>query len=79
MGAKKHEEAMREMARRKAETGRRNRAPAAGAGGSGGRNKVVAAGKGMSSGVRTKNKHLQDFERMKAGHKKRKGRENSLS
>ena len=65
IAAKKHEEAMRELARRKKETGRAAAVPMS--------RKAVPPVKGISAGVRSKNKHLQEFERMKMGHKKRNG------
>jgi hypothetical protein len=71
MGAKKHEEAMRELARRKKEQSSANRPmPPLN------NNSRMAGGapsKGISAGIRSKNKHLQEFEMIKAGHKKRKG------
>jgi hypothetical protein len=68
MGAKKHEEAMREMAKRKAEQLGRGirRNPASQA-----RSSLPA--KGAAAGIRTKNKHLQEFQKMKSGFDKRKG------
>lgn len=76
MGARKHEEAMKEMARRKAENLKKGVPGAA-------RNARLQqqqrsnarapAAKGASSGVRNKNRHLQDFEQMKNSHKKRRG------
>ena len=79
MGAKKHEEAMKELARRRKEQGKHG----GGGGGVGaGRGSQGAAAarlasipplKGISSGVRNKNKHLQEFESLKQSHKKRKG------
>jgi hypothetical protein len=33
----------------------------------------IFAKKGISSGIKTKNKHLAEFEKVKAGHKKRQG------
>lgn len=74
VGQRRHEEAMREMLKRKQEqaqkkTGvnaaalnaQRKKAP------------VVAPTRGIAAGVKTKNKHLQEFEKIKAGHNKRKG------
>ena len=76
LGQKRHEEAMREMARRKHESVQKG--PAAAARNAriqrGGRAGGIVPKKGISSGVRNKNKHLQDFENLKAGHKKRRGK-----
>jgi len=66
LGARKHEEAMRELARRKKEQSSRPQQQAAS------RLSSVPPLKGISAGVRNKNKHLQDFEVLKQGHKKRK-------
>jgi hypothetical protein len=68
MGAKKHEEAMREMAKRKAEQLGRGvrRNPTSHA-------KSSLPAKGAAAGIRTKNKHLQEFQKMKSGFDKRKG------
>ena len=77
IGAKKHEEAMKELARRRKEQGKHG-----GGVGGGGRGSQGAAAsrlasipplKGISAGVRNKNKHLQEFESLKQSHKKRKG------
>ncbi len=68
IGQKKHEEAMKEMAKRKQEQMQKKLGASAAA-----RNKVQVPGKGMASGVRTKNKHMQEFEKAKAGHNKRRG------
>ena len=65
IAAKKHEEAMKELARRKKEAGRSAANPIS--------RKAAPPMKGISSGVRSKNKHLQEFERMKQGHKMRNG------
>lgn len=73
IAAKKHEEAMREMARRKAA---QQASVRRGAGR--GVSSSVAASKGISAGVRTKNKHLQDFENIKSSHKRRKGVDASI-
>ncbi len=72
LGAKKHEDAMRELARRKIEQSSRksasNRAAAGGA------SKLMQIpNKGIASGQKTKNKHMQDFERLKQNNKKRTG------
>lgn len=68
IGQKRHEEAMKEMARRKQEQMQKKLGASAAA-----KNKVQAPAKGMASGVRSKNKHMQEFEKMKTGHNKRKG------
>lgn len=65
MGAKRHEEAMKELARRKQENSTRK---PVGRGGKG----SVQLSKGAGGGVRTKNKHLQEFENMKRDHGRRK-------
>lgn len=64
IGNRKHEEAMRELNRRRNEQQIQKR-PARGAG--------AAASKGASAGIKTKNKHLRAFEQIKSSHKKRKG------
>jgi hypothetical protein len=78
IGARKHEEAMKELARRKKEQSVKG----GGGGGRGGGGHQGAASsrlsamppvKGIAAGVRNKNKHLQDFEMLKQSHKKRKG------
>ena len=81
MGAKKHEEAMRELARRRKEQGKHGGGGGGGGAGAGRGSQGAAAArlasipplKGISSGVRNKNKHLQEFESLKQSHKKRKG------
>lgn len=66
LGAKKHEDAMREMARRKAEQlKKKEQRPVV--------NRVAVPAKGMAAGVRTKNKHLQDFHKAKSNFSKRRG------
>ncbi len=67
MGAKKHEEAMREMARRKTEQSSRKIAAARSNG------RVQMPNRGIAAGVKSKNKHMQDFEKLKQGNKKRTG------
>ena len=62
-GAKRHEEAMNEIIKRRHEMMRRPDAKA----------KTVHVTKGASAGIKTKNKHLQEFEQMKAGFQKKKG------
>eukprot|EP01038_Epipyxis_sp_PR26KG_P009293 gene9293-12521_t len=65
IGAKKHEEAMRELAKRKQENSKKVAAkPAVG--------RIAIPTKGISAGVKNKNKHLQDFEKLKQSHQKRK-------
>ena len=62
LGTKKHEQAMLEIRRRRVEQQLK------------GKNKKQIPGipsKGASSGIKHKNKHLNDFEKMKAGNKKR--------
>jgi hypothetical protein len=73
IGQKRHEEAMKEMAKRKQEQMQKKLGASSAA-----RNKVQAPSKGIASGVRTKNKHLQEFEKMKSGHNKRKGKHHFL-
>jgi hypothetical protein len=69
IGARKHEEAMREMNRRKTEQSQKrttnDRQP--------NRNKVSIPSRGIAAGVHTKNKHLQEFQKAKSGFSKRKG------
>ena len=74
VGRQRHEEAMTELQRRKHALNTK-RVPGAnnknaGAPVAGGR-----ASKGASAGVHTKNKHLQEFNNMKAGFSKRKGKQ----
>jgi hypothetical protein len=69
-GAKKHEAAMKEMARRKNENSRK---PAKLGVGAAAHNKVVLPARGMAAGVKNKNKHLQEFENLKTSYRKKKG------
>jgi hypothetical protein len=69
-GAKKHEAAMKEMARRKNENSRK---PAKLGVGAAAHNKVVLPARGMGAGVKNKNKHLQEFENLKTSYRKKKG------
>lgn len=69
IGARKHEEAMKEMNRRKAEQLQKKTGNAPPA-----RRQVAAPAKGIASGIKTKNKHLQEFQKMKSGYEKRKGK-----
>jgi len=64
-GARRHDEAMRELNKRRNEQQIQKRPPRQVAG--------LMGGKGASAGVKTKNKHLQDFEKLKSGFKKRRG------
>lgn len=68
--AKKHEAAMKEMARRKNENSRK---PAKMGVGAAAQNRIVLPQRGMAAGVRTKNKHLQEFENLKTSYRKKKG------
>mmetsp|Transcript_20506 Transcript_20506/g.22277 ORF Transcript_20506/g.22277 Transcript_20506/m.22277 type:complete len:545 (+) Transcript_20506:198-1832(+) len=71
IGARKHDEAMKEMARRKADqlskklNNGNSRQPA-------NARRVTAPTKGIAAGIKTKNKHLQEFHQMKSGFSKRK-------
>lgn len=66
-GIRRHEEAMKELARRREEQA------AAGGRGRGGRPPVGSkATIGVSAGIKTKNKHLSDFQNMRDGFSKRK-------
>jgi hypothetical protein len=69
-GAKKHEAAMKEMARRKNENSRK---PAKLGVGAAAHNKVALPARGMGAGVKNKNKHLQEFENLKTSYRKKKG------
>lgn len=62
MGAKKHEQAMLEIRKRRVEQQLKSKAK-----------KQVPGlpSKGASAGIKHKNKHLNDFEKMKSGNKKR--------
>lgn len=70
IGAKKHEDAMKEMVRRKQEQSTRKMGIAAAS-----RNTKapLPPAKGIAAGLKNKNKHLQEFEKMKNGFRKRKG------
>ncbi len=68
IGHKKHEEAMKEMQRRKQEQMQKKIGVQAAA-----KNATKAPAKGMGAGIRTKNKHMQEFEKMKSGNNKRRG------
>lgn len=62
-GASKHEEALKELNRRRHEQQiTRQRVPA----------RNVVPSKGAAGGIKNKNKHLQDFQNIKNGHNKRK-------
>lgn len=60
VGRQRHEEAMAELQRRKQQLNSRKNQPSA------------RAAKGASAGIHTKNKHMQEFNNMKAGFNKRK-------
>ena len=64
LGAQKHELALKELNKRRHEQLNKKKAtrPVG----------VQIAAKGISAGVKNKNKHLQDFEKIKSGHRKRK-------
>lgn len=76
IGKKKHEEAMKEMARRKAEAKNQKAAlqSAPQKGARGGKGGFAAPKKGIAAGVHSKNPHLQEFQQMKRGFQKRKGK-----
>lgn len=65
-GARRHEEALQELNKRRNEQQIQKRPPRQHAG-------LMGTHKGASAGVRSKNKHLQDFEKLKQGFKRRKG------
>lgn len=70
VGSKRHDEAMKELLKRRNEQqlpGKKKTASA-----SASINAVVRVSKGASAGVKTKNKHLQEFENIKSGHQRRK-------
>ena len=74
LGDRRHDDAMKELLRRRNEQKLPGRGPGgAGGGGGGGKNPLAAVrpNKGAAAGIRTKNKHLQDFEAVKQGHMKR--------
>lgn len=75
IGRKKHEEAMKEMARRKAEARNtsNNRGAVPGARG-GGKPVLALPKKGLAAGVHNKNAHLQEFQQLKKSHLKRRGK-----
>lgn len=67
LGAKRHDDAMKEIAKRRLEQvsmGKKKKV--------GGPPAVQFPGKGASAGIKTKNKHLAEFEQVKLGHKRRK-------
>jgi hypothetical protein len=70
IGQKRHEEAMKEMVRRKREQMTKKTGINAAAQNS---KKVTMPARGIAAGVRTQNKHMQEFEKMKSGHNKRNG------
>ena len=76
-GAKKHEAAMKEMARRKNENSRKpgkaGNIGISAAARNTQKQKVVLPQRGIAAGVKNKNKHLQEFENMKAKYRQRKG------
>jgi len=61
VGRQRHEEAMGELNRRKQELNRRQQQP------------PVRATKGASAGVKSSNRHMQDFNNIKKGYQKRNG------
>ena len=63
-GNKKHEAAMKEIQRRRAEVQNQKKKPIG---------PSVVPGKGAASGMKTKNKHMQEFEKAKSGFKKKQG------
>lgn len=71
MGAKKHEAALREMARRKHDNEASKKRGGVASSGHGA--KVQLAKKGISAGQHTKNKHMAEFQNMKMGFRRRKG------
>lgn len=64
---------MKEMARRKNENSRKPAKMGISGAARNADKKVVLPGKGMAAGQKNKNKHLQEFENMKAKYRKRKG------
>jgi len=66
LGAQKHEAAIKELNRRRVEQQSRKKP------GGGEKAPVVAPARGAASGQRFKNKHMQEFDKMKNTHKKRK-------
>jgi hypothetical protein len=59
-GKRRHEEAMAELARRRAAQSKR-------------KTTGPGPGIGISAGIKTKNKHMAEFQSLKDGHNKRKG------
>jgi len=66
VGSRRHEEAMRELNRRRNEQQIQKRPPRQVAG-------LMGNHRGAGAGIKTKNKHLHDFEKLKTGFKKRRG------
>jgi hypothetical protein len=60
-GKRRHEEAMAELERRRAAQSKR-------------KNAGPGHGIGISAGIKTKNKHMAEFQSLKDGHNKRKGK-----
>lgn len=66
-GGRRHDEAMKELNRRRNEQQIQKRPPRGIA--------AAALNRGAAAGIKSKNKHLQDFEKLKSGFKKRRGAE----
>ena len=69
-GAKKHEAAVKEMARRKYEAVHKITKIGIS---SAAQNVVVVPSRGIGSGVHYKNKHLQELENLKTSYRRKKG------
>ena len=76
LGQRKHEAAMQDIQRRRAEQRQMERVRAAAAAQGTGRQVPANAvrGQGASSGLKFKNKHMQEFEKIKAGYNKKRGK-----
>jgi hypothetical protein len=64
VGNKKHEMAMKEIQRRRADVKNQKRKPLPGS---------VVPGKGVSSGIKTNNKHMQQFMKDRSANEKKRG------
>lgn len=74
LGEKRHDDAMRELIRRRNEQQQPKKHRGVNGGATGGANVAVVnkVARGAASGVKTKNRHLQELEKLKAGHQQRK-------
>ena len=74
LGAKKHEAAMKEMARRKTENSKKPTKGINNAAKNATTRVVALPKRGIGAGIKNPNKHLQEFEKMKTSYRKKKGK-----